>query len=89
MFLIPSHSRELPMSFLRRAAIVSLMMAGLATGAGASSAFAAPPPSSASAVAADPGDHERPIIFGPFKFPRNGNFGGGFQWETSRGGGWY
>ncbi|MEU7133740.1 hypothetical protein [Streptomyces sp. NPDC046261] len=88
MFLILFRSRELAMSFLRRAAIVVLVAAGLATGGGAASVSAAPSSSSAVSVR-DPGDHDgRPIHFGPFDIPRNANVSGGFQWETSNGGGW-
>ncbi|MFF8844243.1 hypothetical protein ACF08N_16240 [Streptomyces sp. NPDC015127] len=29
----------------------------------------------------------RPIRFGPFEFPANGNISGGFAWDTSNGGG--
>ncbi|MGW7440146.1 hypothetical protein [Streptomyces sp. NPDC054849] len=83
------------MSILRRAAVVTVAAAALVTGAAASSAFAAPAaPATASAPVAVGSDvpgfgHQggRPIRFGPFEFPSNGNVSAGFAWNTSNGGG--
>ncbi|MEV4684716.1 hypothetical protein [Streptomyces kurssanovii] len=66
------------------------MAAAVAVGGAAASASAAP--SSPSIGIDGPGGHggghgERPIMFGPFEIPRNGNVSAGFQWGTSNGGG--
>ncbi|MFF7177233.1 hypothetical protein [Streptomyces sp. NPDC008121] len=71
------------MSFLRRAAAVSVLSVAVAVAGVAPSAFAA----SAAPVAAPfdgpfgGGHGERPLTFGPFEIPRNGQIG--FVWGTS------
>ena len=63
------------MSFLRRAATVSVLAASLALGAG----VAAP----AAVAGGWPGGHrqEPPLMFGPIEIPRDGAVSGGFSWS--------
>ncbi|MGA5198388.1 hypothetical protein [Streptomyces exfoliatus] len=76
------------MSFVRRAAVISLVAASLVATGVAGSAVAAPTAAKATAPAADgPFGHGggRPIQFGPFAIPSNGNVMAGFAWDTSNG----
>lgn len=78
------------MSFVRRAALVSLAAAALVTGVAAGSAVAAS--SAPTALAADGpfgghGHGDQPIRLGPFMIPSEGRISGGFGWDTSNGGG--
>ncbi|MET9515191.1 hypothetical protein [Streptomyces sp. NPDC002994] len=74
------------MAFFRRAAAVSLAAAALVAFGAVSAASAAP--AGAPASVSDgrhpyPGGHGGPIRFGPIVIPSDGQFTGGFAWDTS------
>ncbi|MGW7317202.1 hypothetical protein [Streptomyces sp. NPDC054854] len=76
---------------MRRTAVICLAAAAVLTGGAASSALAAPAIAAAAPAADGPfgghGHGDRPIRFGPFELPSNGNVSAGFAWNTSNGGG--
>ncbi|MET9373206.1 hypothetical protein ACFYV5_29235 [Streptomyces sp. NPDC003035] len=70
------------MSFLRRAAAVSVLsVAVVVAGVGPSAYAAAAPSVTADGPYGFGGRGERPLQFGPFEIPRNGHVG--FTWGTS------
>ncbi|MER7576549.1 hypothetical protein [Streptomyces sp. NPDC126514] len=83
------------MSFVRRIAALSFAVVALLVGGLASSAAAAPAAPTEPTVSAVPvdgpfgghGGGHRPIRFGPFEFPSNGQVSAGFAWDTNNGGG--
>ncbi|MGK5545137.1 hypothetical protein ACSNOH_10450 [Streptomyces sp. URMC 127] len=76
------------MSFFRRLIVLSAVAASLVMGGAAASAVAAPSVTPTASFPGGDGYHGgRPIHFGPFEIPHNGQVSGGFGWETNNGGG--
>jgi hypothetical protein len=69
------------MSFLRRAAAVSVLSVAVVVAGVGPSAYAAAPAVTADGPYGFGGRGERPLQFGPFEIPRNGHVG--FTWGTS------
>ncbi|MER7515850.1 hypothetical protein [Streptomyces sp. NPDC126499] len=69
------------MSVIRRAAVVSVLAAALVTGAAGTQALAASAPASMGDFDGPGRGHDRPVMFGPFEIPKNGNFG--LHWGVS------
>ncbi|MEU2559580.1 hypothetical protein ABZ626_09635 [Streptomyces longispororuber] len=77
---------------MRRLAVVSLTALALAGGGAGAASAAAPPAPAVGSVGADTLDddwghhhdhhHDRPLYFGPFEVPRQGQVSGGVSWDA-------